>query len=75
MLKRKKRKQPITVITKDKTLTFSYKRFNELRRFISEQGSILPREKTGLTMKQQKRLAGEVKKARHLALLPFIQSL
>ncbi|HCC84840.1 MAG TPA: 30S ribosomal protein S18 [Candidatus Pacebacteria bacterium] len=58
----------------DKNLTFSYKRSGELRHFITEQGSILPRIKTGLSQKQQRRLAVAVKRARHLALLPFTQT-
>lgn len=76
-MKTKKRRPriKIKVITTDKTLTFSYKRFNELKRFINEQGSIYSRERTGLSKKQQRSLAVEVKKARHLALLPFVQTL
>jgi small subunit ribosomal protein S18 len=56
-------------------MTFSYKDVKSLRRFMSEQGYILPRAKTGLTQKQQKRLSKAVKHARHLALLPFTQTL
>jgi small subunit ribosomal protein S18 len=58
----------------DRSLTFSYKRSGELRHFVTEQGSILPRFKTGLSQKQQRRLAVAVKRARHLALLPFTQT-
>lgn len=57
------------------TKNFSYKRAEELKRFISFQGAILPRAKTGLSAKEQKSLAKEVKRARHLALLPFTQTL
>jgi small subunit ribosomal protein S18 len=58
----------------DKRLTFSYKRVGELRHYVTEQGSILPRLKTGLSQKQQRHLAVEVKRARHLAMLPFTQT-
>lgn len=54
--------------------TFSYKDVGMLRRCITEQGAILPRTETGLTQKQQRRLAVAIKRARHLALLPFTQT-
>ncbi|MPM86469.1 30S ribosomal protein S18 [bioreactor metagenome] len=57
------------------TKNFSYKRAEELRKYISQQGAILPRAKTDLSAKEQKILAREVKRARHLALLPFTQTL
>lgn len=57
------------------TKNFSYKRAEELKRYISPQGAILPRAKTSLSAKEQKQLARAVKRARHLALLPFTQTL
>lgn len=56
-------------------ITFSYKKVELLARFINGQGSILSREETGLSQKQQKQLAKSIKHARHLALLPFTQVL
>ncbi|WAS06709.1 30S ribosomal protein S18 [Synechococcus sp. C9] len=49
-----------------------YKDIDLLRKFISEQGKILPRRVTGLTAKQQRRLTLAIKQARVLALLPFV---
>jgi small subunit ribosomal protein S18 len=46
-----------------------------LRRFISDSGKILPRRRTGLSAKNQRRLAGTIKIARQLALLPFTDKL
>lgn len=43
-----------------------------LSRFISERGKILPRGRTGLSAKHQRKLTREIKRARYLALLPFI---
>lgn len=43
-----------------------------LNRFITERGKIIPRSRSGLCAKHQKRFAREVKYARHLALLPFM---
>lgn len=56
-------------------LTFSYKKVDVLKRFITEQGTILSRLETSLTQKQQRRLAQAVKRARHLAMLPFTQTI
>nr|YP_009313507.1 Ribosomal protein S18 [Galaxaura rugosa]SCW21761.1 Ribosomal protein S18 [Galaxaura rugosa] len=51
--------------------SFDYKDIDLLRKFINEQGKILPRRSTGLTSKQQKKLTKAIKQARNLALLPF----
>lgn len=56
-------------------LVFSYKDIEGLKRFITERGSIVPRERTGLSNKQQRSLALSIKRARHLALLPFVTTL
>jgi small subunit ribosomal protein S18 len=49
-----------------------YKDVELLRKFITERGKILPRRITGLTAKQQRDLTLGIKRARILALLPFI---
>ncbi|HIK32532.1 MAG TPA: 30S ribosomal protein S18 [Oscillatoriales cyanobacterium M59_W2019_021] len=49
-----------------------YKDVDLLRKFITERGKILPRRITGLTAKQQRDLTEAVKRARLVALLPFI---
>ncbi|ATS17952.1 30S ribosomal protein S18 [Synechococcus sp. PCC 6717] len=49
-----------------------YKDVDLLRRFITERGKILPRRVTGLTAKQQRQLAVAIKRARVMALLPFL---
>ena len=43
-----------------------------LKKFLNEQGRILPRRITGTSLKYQRRVAQAVKRARHLALLPFV---
>lgn len=58
-----------------KNLFISYKDVSILGRYVTEQGAILSREESGLSQKQQRHLAVEVKRARHLALLPFTQTL
>nr|YP_010198992.1 ribosomal protein S18 [Hydropuntia urvillei]UAD88441.1 ribosomal protein S18 [Hydropuntia urvillei] len=49
-----------------------YKDIDLLRKFITDQSKIVSRRSSGLTVKQQKQLAKSIKKARILALLPFI---
>lgn len=49
-----------------------YKDPEFLKKFLNEQGKILPRRLTGTSQKFQKKVATAVKRARHLALLPFV---
>jgi small subunit ribosomal protein S18 len=49
-----------------------YKDVDLLRKYVTERGKILPRRITGLTAKQQRDLTQAIKRARILALLPFI---
>lgn len=55
-------------------IEFSYKKPEDLEKFMNEQGAIIPRDKTGLTSSLQRKLEIEIKRARHLGLLPFTQS-
>lgn len=52
--------------------TIDYKDLDTLRQFISERGKILPRRITGVSAYYQRQLAQAVKRARHMALLPFV---
>lgn len=49
-----------------------YKSSAELERYISDRGRIVPKMRTGICRKHQRRLAIAIKRARHLALLPFV---
>jgi small subunit ribosomal protein S18 len=49
-----------------------YKDAEFLKKFLNEQGKILPRRLTGTSQKYQKKVATAVKRARHLAILPFV---
>ena len=51
---------------------FDYKDFKTLQRYVNQYGQIESRKKTGLTEMQQRQLARAIKRARHLALLPFV---
>lgn len=49
-----------------------YKDINTLSQFITERGKIIPRRITGVSFYHQKQLAKAIKRARHMALLPFV---
>ncbi len=49
-----------------------YKDPSQLRRYVSDRGKIEPRRRTGTCAKHQRTLAMAIKRARHLALLPYV---
>ena len=55
----------------DKSLVIDYKNVETLRRYIMENGKIRPRRQTGACAKHQRVIARAIKRARHIALLPF----
>ncbi|MGB2957481.1 MAG: 30S ribosomal protein S18 [Bacteroidota bacterium] len=55
-----------------KETTIDYKEEKRLQRFVTEQGKIIPKRITGTCAKHQRRLVRAIKRARHLALLPFV---
>lgn len=55
----------------EKVDTIDYKDIQKLRRFISERAKILPRRVTGTCAHHQRELTVAIKRARHIALLPF----
>ncbi len=64
-----------TIVRKGEDISFDYKNVELLSRFLSERGSILSRERTGLSSKKQRELSAAIKQARHVALLPFVTTL
>ena len=59
-------------IKKSIPTVFDYKDVKTLQRFVNMYGQIEPISKTGLSDKQQRSLAVAIKRARHLALMPFV---
>jgi small subunit ribosomal protein S18 len=55
----------------DKTQEIDYKNIEILQRFVTPDGKIRPRRQTGTCSKHQRELARAIKRARHLAFLPF----
>jgi small subunit ribosomal protein S18 len=69
MVKKKQNLSPISLNQK-----IDYKDIDLLRLFITEQGKIMPRRATGVTVQQQRKLAKAIKRARMLSLFSFIAS-
>jgi small subunit ribosomal protein S18 len=69
MLVKKQKMSPISINQR-----IDYKDIDLLSLFLTEQGKILPRRATGVTVQQQRKLAKAIKRARILALLPFVAS-
>jgi len=60
---------------KNRIKYIDYKDANFLLKFINEQGKILPRRLTGTSLKYQKKVSQAVKRARHIAILPYVADL
>jgi len=56
----------------DKNIVIDYKQIDLLRRFITEDGKIRSRRQTGTCARHQRTLAQEIKRARQIAMLPFV---
>ena len=56
---------------KDLVKMINYKEYKFLRKFLTDQGKIIPAHVTGVSAKYQRLLTKEIKKARNIALLPF----
>lgn len=69
--KGKKMKKKVCNFCVDSVNMVDYKEIGKLRRFITERGKILPRRITGNCARHQRQLTRAIKRARHVALLPF----
>lgn len=77
MINNRKRMRSLSSVkpATDKYMVFDYKDPRTLAKFVMENGAIAGRDKTNLSNKSQRALATAIKRARHLALLPFTQTL
>ena len=67
----RRRKKVCVFCGKDSEIDF--KDVNKLKRYVSERGKILPRRITGNCAKHQRALTVAIKRARHIALMPYVQ--
>ena len=64
-------RKKVCIFCADAKETIDYKDVAKLRRYVSERAKILPRRITGTCAKHQRQLTEAIKRARHIALLPF----
>ncbi len=69
--RRRYHRRKVCLFCADKTKEINWKKIDNLRRFIGDNGSIFPRRKSGACAKHQRRIAVAIKRARHIALLPY----
>ena len=70
-----RRRKKVCAFRADANKALDYKDVALLKKYVSERGKILPRRITGTSVKYQKKVATAVKRARHLALLPYLTDL
>ena len=66
-----RRRKKVCVFCGDKNGVIDYKDVAKLKRYVSERGKILPRRITGNCAKHQRALTVAIKRARHVALMPY----
>ena len=66
-----RRRKKVCVFCADKNAVIDYKDVNKLKRYVSERGKILHRRITGNCAKHQRALTVAIKRARHIALMPY----
>ncbi len=70
----KKIRKKVCPLCADKNIILDYKNAEQIRKFVSDKGKILPRRATGACAKHQRDITIAVKRARHIAVLPFTQN-
>ena len=66
-----RRRKKVCIFCGEKAQKIDYKDVSTLRKFISERGKILPRRITGTCAKHQRAITTAIKRARHIALMPY----
>lgn len=69
----RKVKRKVCQLCSDKSFVLDYKNAEQLKKFINEKGKILPRRATGACAKHQRLITLTVKRARHIAIIPYTQ--
>lgn len=67
-----RRRKKVCVFCASENNVIDYKDTNKLKRYVSERGKILPRRITGNCAKHQRALTVEIKRARHIAIMPYV---
>ena len=70
----RKARKKVCALCANKDLVLDYKNAEQLKKFVNEKGKILPRRATGACAKHQRDITLAVKRARHIAVLPYSQN-
>lgn len=71
-MRMRRTRRKVCAFCADKVEKIEYKDMGRIRKFISERGKILPKRMTGNCAKHQRELTIAIKRARHIALLPYV---
>jgi small subunit ribosomal protein S18 len=69
---RGRRRKKVCIFCSDKNESIDYKDVNKLRRFLTERGKIMPRRMSGNCAKHQREVSIAIKRARVVAMLPYV---
>ncbi len=70
----RKMRKKVCALCANKELVLDYKNAEQLKKFINDKGKILPRRATGACAKHQRDITLAIKRARHIAILPYAQN-
>ena len=70
----RKMRKKVCAMCANKELVLDYKNYDQMKKYVNEKGKILPRRATGACAKHQREITQAVKRARHIAILPYTQN-
>ena len=70
----RKMRKKVCALCANKDLVLDYKNADQIKKYVNEKGKILPRRATGACAKHQRDITLAVKRARHIAVLPYAQN-
>ena len=70
----RKMRKKVCALCANKDLVIDYKNADQIKKYVNEKGKILPRRATGACAKHQRDITLAVKRARHIAILPYAQN-
>ena len=70
----RKTRKKVCAMCANEDLVLDYKNYDQMKKFVNEKGKILPRRATGACAKHQRDITLAVKRARHIAVLPYTQN-
>ena len=70
----RKMRKKVCALCANKDLVLDYKNADQMKKYVNEKGKILPRRATGACAKHQRDITSAVKRARHIAILPYAQN-